>query len=155
MKDSAERMSDTRYKRKKAGLKEFRFWIKNEDEDFFREILKEYQKILLDNIKYDKNTFKGLKETLNKKLEEYGDWETYFEKVYQMTPNKGNYPSTEKQRKFAYVIARATKTHMPNKFILSSCMLLAEWTSKQINKYDIGYIYNWEEIAEEYNFETK
>ena len=34
MGNPAERMSMTRWRRKKAGLKEFRFWIKKEDEAF-------------------------------------------------------------------------------------------------------------------------
>lgn len=58
----------------------------------------------------------------------------------------GDLISTEKQRKFAYVIARSISRPLPNNFILSNRLLLSEWISQQIRKHDIGHIYNWEEI---------
>ena len=154
MKNSAERMSDTRQRRKIAGLKEFRFWIKKEDEGFFIGILKEYETYILAHTEINKAKRKELKQSLHEKLEKHGSWDEYYEKVYQMTPKLGDAPTTEKQRKFAYVVARATKQNLPNNFIVSSRMLLGEWIFKQIEKYRLEHIYNWEEIAEDYKFKT-
>jgi len=152
MDSAAERMSMTRWRRKKAGLKEFRFWIKEEDEAFFKAILKDYEKYALEHTEHQEDRINSLKECLNEKLQAYGDWNTYYKEVHGIEPKKGDYPSSEKQRKFAYVIARATKQKLPDNFTLSSRILLGDWIHKQIQEFQLGHIYDWEEIAKDYKF---
>jgi len=147
MNDAAARMKKLRKRRNEADIKEHRLWIKKEVYEEIKDILKAIELLSLEDER--KKALKDLKNNLHEKLQKYKTWENYYSARYDM-PSKSlsDLISTEKQRKFAYVIGRAINKPLPNNFILSNRSLLREWISEQIHKHNIEHIYNWEEIAE-------
>ena len=149
--NAAERMKKLRQKRKDAKLKEYRFWLKTEIYEEVKDILKNLENLSLKEEK-EKNT-ESLKNSLNEILKKYNSWDNYYQDKNGISiKSQEELTSTRKQRKFAFLIARATKQYLPDTSILSNRFFISEWIYQQIKKYKLAYIYDWEKLAEEYGF---
>ena len=117
---AAERMERLRQRRKKNGIKEIRFWVREKDIDKAKKINILFQKLAL----YDESQeeVRLLEDKLNRNLEEFESWENYLKEKYDFNLE----PSTEKQRKFALRLASVACEEIPI-IILKHKGLLSSW----------------------------
>jgi len=123
----ALRMKKLRQRRKETGLKKISFWVREEDEEKARGVVKSFQALAL--AKEKKSSLESLSEALKAKLEEFGSWERYMMEKYDFTFE----PSTEKQRKYALRLSLAFDEEIPKKIFLHKG-LLKSWIKDKLNK---------------------
>jgi len=123
---AADRMERLRVRRKNLGLKELRFWVREEDLEKAKEITSFFQKLAF----YDEEEKKvrDLEKELNFRLEEFQSWKNYMKEKYDFNLK----PSTEKQRKFALRLASASEEDIPL-FVLRHKGLLGSWIHRKLN----------------------
>lgn len=118
------RMLTLRAKRKEKGLKELRFWAREEDLEEAKKVVSVFQKLaLLDEVDERIN---NLEKQLIKRLEEFRSWENYLREKYDFNLA----PSTEKQRKLALRIATSAEKEIPE-YILKHKGLLSGWIKEK------------------------
>lgn len=123
--DAAERMERLRQRRKDKGIKEVRFWAREEDLGKAKRVTNLFQKLALSDEAQEKVL--ELEEKLNLKLEEFKSWEKYLKEKYDFSLE----PSTGKQRKFALRLASAAEEEVPLA-ILKHKGLLGSWIGNKL-----------------------
>jgi hypothetical protein len=110
-KSSTERSKDLRARRREMGLKELRVWVTKEDEPIAKKIIKTFERLAL--VKNIQEHNEDQEESIKYAIEEFCRY-----------TNSRNIPrdkkfSSQKQRLFAYRIARATRMSLPNDLIFT------------------------------------
>jgi hypothetical protein len=126
-KSSTERSRDLRARRREMGLTELRVWVTKEDEPLAKKIMKTFERAAFAKTIKERN--KDHEENIKYALEEF-----------HRHTNSRNIPiekkfSSQKQRLFAYRIARAAQIPLPNDLIFADRYLLKDWIDSALKKY--------------------
>jgi hypothetical protein len=127
-KSSTERSRDLRARRREMGLKELRVWITKEDEPIAKKIMKTFEQVALVKNIQERNEDK--EESIKYAIEEFRRY-----------TNSRNIPrdkefSSQKQRLFAYRIARAARISLPNDLIFTDKHLLKGWIDSSLKRFN-------------------